>query len=805
MESAGHQRHDHVENPAPVGNSKKPILDTKGLLLADRAFAEIATECDLLCSAPQNLKHPGYADLGDRSFRLLRILPRKEGGFIHCRLQEFSLDEPPHYVAISYAWGSQHGIHKVYVNNHPILIPKNLWRFLRDSRALAGDLKGWIWVDMLSVNQADFAERGHQVKLMSMIFSMAERVVVWLGPAYRDSDKAMMALARLSGDMTPKQAARFWASDAGHAMGGICRRIYWRRLWIFQELRLARDVRIMCGRKMAEWRHFETVMSLATIKSGISQVDDNVELVLDTPAMQMRNMKLETLDTGLWNLVLETRHLRCFDLRDKVYALLGVATKGQGSIEPDYSMGVPALLNSLLNEIWKDAPPDTLENALEWCGRVEDVVGVEHGTIFVIENQRGQYEPPSEAEKQACKLGAGVGGITLWWTAFYGHSSVQALLRESWAFSYFTPGNSVSKADESTTATVVSLFARLQRDMDRGSTFFPLPKTSHKQHWSRTRVEDDNASLDWISAYLNVAMHCADSNIMLLLLKIGMGLGLFHGMSPLFHAVNNGSIPALRAVLSTDCFDVNSTDSHGRTPLMAAARRGDLEAMKVLMARATCDLNCSDPCGKTLLMTAAAEGCVDIVRAFLQTGHCDTRITDCHGWTAFMHAVCPEERGTVPCSRADKCNSHQKQGRGDFGYRYGRLEDHAEVVTMLFNEDRLGANARDKNGQTPLILAVTRGASNRSGDSRVPSSIVQRLLESDACNVDLKSDAGDTALSIAIETDQATITRLLITRGHPDLDMLGKAGKTLLEIARDGGHRWAEQMLIKERKIRRRR
>lgn len=803
MESASHQKHYHAGESATVGDSKKPILDTQRLSHADHAFAEIATECDLLCSAHQNLKHPGYVDLGDKSIRLLRILPGEESSAIHCCLQEFSLDEPPRYIAVSYAWGSPHGSHEVYVDEHPILIPKNLWRFLKDARALAGDLKGWIWVDMLSINQVDLAERGHQVKLMSMIFSVAERVIVWLGLAYRGSDKAMVALARLSGDMTPKQAARFWASDAGHAMGGICRRIYWRRLWIFQELRLARDVRIMCGRKMAEWRHFETVMSLATIKSGISQVDDNVELVLDTPAMHMRSMRLESLDTGLWNLVEETRHLRCFDLRDKVYALLGVATKGQGSIEPDYSMQIPTLLNSLLNEIWKDAPPDTLDKALEWCGRVEDVIGVEHGTVFVLENQRGQYEPPSEIEMRACKLGSHAGGITLWWTAFYGHSSVQALLRKSWAFSYFTPGDSISKADESTTATVVSLFERLQGDMDRGSSFFSLPITWHGQYWSKTRLEDDNASLDWISAYLNVATHCADSDITLLLLKIGMGLGLFYDMSPLFYAVNHGSIPALKAVLAIDCFDVNSTDSHGRTPLMAAARRGHLEAMRVLMACPTCDLNCSDHCGKTLLMTASGEGNAGVVRAFLQTEHYDAKATDCHGWTALMHAVSPEETGTMPCSRGDKCNFRQTEGRRDFGYRSGHLSDHNQVLTMLLKKDRLGINARDKHGQTPLILAVKNGACINFGDSRVPSSFVQHLLDSDACDVDLKSDSGDTALSIAIEMKQVTITRMLITRGHANLDVSGKAGKTLLGIARDGEHTWAEQMLINEQRLRR--
>jgi hypothetical protein len=126
-------------------------------------------------------------------------------------------------------------------------------------------------------------------------------------------------------------------------------------------------------------------MEYAHARSGISQLDDKTEVVANSPAMRMRNLNIESVDAVLWSLVQGTRHLRCFDIRDKIYALLGVATKGHESVEPDYSLPVPSLLNKLLHEIWSDSPPETLEEAAEGCAKVEDVFGVKRGTMFIMQ------------------------------------------------------------------------------------------------------------------------------------------------------------------------------------------------------------------------------------------------------------------------------------------------------------------------------------------------------------------------------------------------------------------------------------
>jgi hypothetical protein len=102
------------------------------------------------------------------------------------------------------------------VNDHPLLVPKNLWRFLNSAIAVGGDLSSWLWIDMLSINQADISERGHQVSLMPAIFRTANLVNVWLGPAYLGSDAALVALARnINHWKNPSHRRKVWASYVG--------------------------------------------------------------------------------------------------------------------------------------------------------------------------------------------------------------------------------------------------------------------------------------------------------------------------------------------------------------------------------------------------------------------------------------------------------------------------------------------------------------------------------------------------------------------------------------------------------------
>jgi hypothetical protein len=402
----------------------------------------IETESDLLCSRSHKIPHPAYIYLRENCIRLLKILPVQADRIIRCHLEEFSLDDNPTYTAISYTWGSQHETHAIFVNDHSLLVPKNLWRFLDSARSMGGELSSWLWIDMLSINQGDIFERGHQVSLMPAIFRTANLVNVWLGPAYLGSDAALMALARNSSYWkSPSQRRKVWASHVGSSIRDLCQRPYWKRLWVYQELKVARKIQLMCGTRTTTWDRFRLFLSQAEtdLSTKIPRLSSFVQDSVDSPAMRMVKLNSTYIHTHLWNLIHATQHLRCADTRDKAYALLGPSTEGHENIKPDYTLPIPTLINQILLEIYKLYPPKSFKDALARCDEVEDAFAVPRGTVFIIRGQRGSYAP-IEADFRACVFGPGYTsrhGCNLWWTSFYGHVAVQRLILNAWRRDYF--------------------------------------------------------------------------------------------------------------------------------------------------------------------------------------------------------------------------------------------------------------------------------------------------------------------------------------------------------------------------------
>jgi len=782
-------------------------------LCSDESFVHVDVECDLLSSAPRPQSHPAYKPLDDDYIRLLRILSLSSAANgIRCHIDEFPLHNAPAYTALSYTWGSQQGIHQIHVNDYPLLVPKNLWRFLNHARNLAKDLSRWIWCDMLSINQVDVTERGQQVQLMSRIFKTAQTVVVWLGPAYRGSDTAMTALVRLSCSKDfAKQASGIWAGDAGHAMGAICTRPYWRRLWIFQEIRLAQKIRLMCGSKIAPWKNFHDLMEHAHTKSGISQLDDNTEVIANSPAMRMRDLNLESVNTVLWSLIQETRHLRCFDIRDKIYALLGVATKGHGSIEPDYSVPIPTLLNKLLHEIWEEKPPTDIEDAAKMCDKIADVFGVARRTVFIMDGQRGRYNAPSDIETCSRFLGPECRGITLWWTAFYGHRSVQRILRTSWTISYF------DCCDEdylsSTTMPVVLLFQFLREGMDHQSSFLaqslqkrdpwspwsPRPDSQYEAEDSEAR--DSDASMTWVAFYLTGAINLHDSHIARLMVDIGVELGLlypqYRPLATLIEATSGVLVDCTigsedyrmleeffaRAgpfISETDHFVAHMLD-HGRiqdrcgllldlglmnmvqsdhratlldTALSKALMNENDEAVDALLRTGECNPNCRvyrSPALSYCIQTSQMSN----LRALLETGKCDLDIVDpSSGMTPLVHAA------------------------------YTGMHEYLKVFVETGACQLEDVNAL--GGMTPFFYAVSEGQTDT----------VRELLADGRCNVDTPHRLGQTALMMAVAARAESTVDLLLTFSHGAVNFTDDFGNTALGLASaEGLHRVVRSLL----------
>lgn len=99
-------------------------------------------------------------------------------------------------------------------------------------------------------------EPSEQVRLMRLIYSAAERTIVWLnGEANKRSRAAMDFLATLASRSSPAEYVANMLRNPGyettvgihHGVDELLSRPYWRRLWIIQQIMCARDVLVQCG------------------------------------------------------------------------------------------------------------------------------------------------------------------------------------------------------------------------------------------------------------------------------------------------------------------------------------------------------------------------------------------------------------------------------------------------------------------------------------------------------------------------------------------------------------------------------
>ena len=127
------------------------------------------------------------ADLDE--IRLIHLLPGSRKSSIECLIEHANLESKPQYEALSYMWGVPEGELPIKINNSTVRIRPNLKSALYHLRKTHRERV--IWIDALCINQKDTNERNRQVNQMARIYSMASRVVLWLGESDNSSSRAM--------------------------------------------------------------------------------------------------------------------------------------------------------------------------------------------------------------------------------------------------------------------------------------------------------------------------------------------------------------------------------------------------------------------------------------------------------------------------------------------------------------------------------------------------------------------------------------------------------------------------------------
>ncbi|KAK5729433.1 hypothetical protein LTR17_011963 [Elasticomyces elasticus] len=337
------------------------------------------------------------------SIRLLKVLPvTDQDKRVRVALHTTDLEASEAYDAVSYMWGSDSTLHEILIDDKIALVRQNIWRFLvhaRDS-SLYNQLNSSLWIDSICINQIDNDEKNHQVRQIRKIFDRAHRVIAWLGLASLDQ-----TLSDCAGPLNRRLGPRFMQAqdpDTLHALSSYVRAVqcqprragdndvddakqailytlqrmcgssYWSRLWIVQELTVARDAYCVSGDLLLSVGALNGFASLLDAKDGGSSKE------LAPFRNTMKIFVGNTLGTGsiglrrsgtLAYVVEELSHHHCVDVRDHVYGVLG-CVEGGDAFDVDYSASKEEVLLRALDFLHKNDDATDLGGRLEMLARV---------------------------------------------------------------------------------------------------------------------------------------------------------------------------------------------------------------------------------------------------------------------------------------------------------------------------------------------------------------------------------------------------------------------------------------------------
>ncbi|KAH8597707.1 heterokaryon incompatibility protein-domain-containing protein [Bisporella sp. PMI_857] len=278
--------------------------------------------------------------------RILSLQPGQGVDEIHCTLGTYQLDDCPDFEALSYTWGDRTQVEPIFVNGSRLMVTHNLHAALRHLRHI--DSCRVLWIDTVCINQADLDERSHQVFLMNRVYSAAKQVLVWLGEARGSSDIAMKRLKQLAAGQQLARTEEGLSRLRDLIYDSLIDRDWWGRLWIVQEVVLAKSDPIMiCGSSCLPWEIFMSGCQAGDL-GKIYESDDQhrrrrvVQSLWLFSLRQEYRCRMDPLNSteaaiDLGSLLLYTQDFQVTDPHDKVYGCLGLASmEEREAIRPDY-------------------------------------------------------------------------------------------------------------------------------------------------------------------------------------------------------------------------------------------------------------------------------------------------------------------------------------------------------------------------------------------------------------------------------------------------------------------------------------
>jgi Heterokaryon incompatibility protein (HET) len=309
-------------------------------------------------------------------FRILHLFPGDDSDPIRCRLERVSVASRPKYEPISYAWGDPTVQEPIECNGSVIGVTKSLFEALKQIRStIRGTEPRLLWADAICINQLDGNEKSSQVLLMRKIYESGERTLIWLGlgdddtyHAFRLMDlllRAQRDMAASSDERTYLQIQQQKSEEPYYELPMVFNKIwaaYYRflgrdwftRVWIIQEVSVSKNPVVICGTWEKSWLDFLQAIGYGVMLTiPVFDSGRRVQRIMEIGAMREKFQQGKLL--SLLSLLLISRGFLATDPRDKIYALLGLASDARKDfldVKPDYAMPV--------NQVYKQVSAEML-------------------------------------------------------------------------------------------------------------------------------------------------------------------------------------------------------------------------------------------------------------------------------------------------------------------------------------------------------------------------------------------------------------------------------------------------------------
>ncbi len=346
----------------------------------------------------------------NNEFRILEILPGTENSLIQCKLIEPPQSAEFSYECISYRAGDPKDVHQIKVNGYLFNAFATLGAALRKLRL--PDRSRFLWADQICINQSDVTERNSQVQQMRSIYEKADRVHAWLGclrnsnlalqevlhlelefnnacRAYNKtigSDRSLMTVERQSimEQIAHSLKVRYEDNENGDvvarcsAFGQMFQSEFWERIWIMQEVIVAKAVSLTWDSCSIDFARFSVHANIMSLLLHILDREGGLIPIHDKPlvkrltggskqhAIQLLRLKYmrdewkqkKSLDFKY--LLQSSNERRCSDPRDRIFALCGMISN-QYMIVPDYTRSIQSVyVGSVLSIITAERSLDIL-------------------------------------------------------------------------------------------------------------------------------------------------------------------------------------------------------------------------------------------------------------------------------------------------------------------------------------------------------------------------------------------------------------------------------------------------------------